>query len=134
METLRRMVVVVGVVGVLVALALALIIDAVFAQAVAAEGATVEAQADQPQKTPAKELTPENARYYMAIVLGAALAAGFGCLGGGYAVARVGAAALGAASERPELLVRSLPFVALAEGIAVLGVLIALLLVLGLPG
>jgi len=134
METLRRMIVVGGVVGVLVAVGLALAIDAVFAQAVEAESATVEVKADQPTKTPAKELTPETARYYMAVVLGAALAAGFGCLGGGYAVARVGAAALGAASERPELLLRSLAFVALGEGIAVFGVLIALLMVLRLPG
>jgi V/A-type H+-transporting ATPase subunit K len=54
------------------------------------------------------------------------------CLAAGYAVARVGAAALGAASERPELLVRSLLFVALAEGIAIYGLLVAVLLYLKL--
>ena len=133
MGTLRRMIVVGGVVGILVAVALALAIDAVFAQAVEAESATVEVKTDQPTTAPAKELTPENARYYMAVVLGAALAAGFGFLGGGYAVARVGAAALGAASERPELLVRSLVFVALGEGIAIFGLVVAILLVLRLP-
>jgi V/A-type H+-transporting ATPase subunit K len=50
------------------------------------------------------------------------------CLAAGYAVGRVGAAALGAASEKPELLTRSLLFVALAEGIAIYGLLVAVLL------
>lgn len=45
-----------------------------------------------------------------------------------YAVARVGAAALGAAAEKPELLGRSLLFVALVEGLAVLGFAIAMIL------
>ncbi|MHC4480420.1 MAG: ATP synthase subunit C [Planctomycetota bacterium] len=54
------------------------------------------------------------------------------CLAAGYAVGRVGAAALGAASEKPELLTRSLLFVALAEGIAIYGLLVAVLLYLKL--
>jgi len=56
------------------------------------------------------------------------LSIGLSCLGAGFAVGRVGAAAIGAATERPELLTRSLIFVALAEGIAIYGFLIALLL------
>jgi V/A-type H+-transporting ATPase subunit K len=62
------------------------------------------------------------------ISLSIALCLGVPALGGAYAVARVGAAALGAASERPELLVRSLLFVALAEGIAIYGLLMSILL------
>ncbi len=62
--------------------------------------------------------------------IGIALAVSLPCLAAGYAVARVGAAALGAASERPELLIRSLIFVALAEGIAIYGLLVAILLYL----
>ena len=54
------------------------------------------------------------------------------CLAAGYAVGKVGAAALGAASEKPELLTRSLLFVALAEGIAIYGLLVAVLLYLKL--
>jgi len=57
-----------------------------------------------------------------------AVAIGLPCLAAGYAVGRVGAAALGAASEKPELLTRSLLFVALAEGIAIYGLLVAVLL------
>jgi len=49
-------------------------------------------------------------------------------LGAGYAVARVGSAALGALSEKPELFVRALVFVALAEGLAVLGFAITIMI------
>jgi V/A-type H+/Na+-transporting ATPase subunit K len=60
--------------------------------------------------------------------LAAAFAIAVSVLGAGYAVARIGSAALGAASEKPELLTRSILFVALAEGLAVLGFAIAMML------
>ena len=50
-------------------------------------------------------------------------------LGAGAAVGRIGAAALGAAAEKPDLLTRSILFVALAEGLAVLGFAISIMLV-----
>jgi len=62
------------------------------------------------------------------LAIAIAVSIGASCLGAGYAVGRVGAAALGAASEKPELITRSLLFVALAEGIAIYGLLIAVLL------
>ncbi len=65
-------------------------------------------------------------RWDLAIAIG--LSIGLPCLAAGYAVAKIGAAALGAASERPELLTRSLILVALAEGIAIYGVLMAILI------
>ena len=123
METLRRMIVIGGVIGIVVAVMMAVGLHVAFAQVTGPEGV----------KTETRTITEVNSRFYMAEVLGAALAAGFGFLGGGYAVARVGAAALGAASERPELLVRSLVFVALGEGIAIFGLVVAILLVLRLP-
>ena len=49
-------------------------------------------------------------------------------LGAAYAVGRIGSAALGAAAEKPELLLRSLPLVGLAEGLAVIGFIVAILL------
>jgi len=64
-----------------------------------------------------------------AIVLGASFAIGTSCLGAGYAVARVGTAAFGAVSERPELITRALLFVALAEGIAIYGLVVAVMLI-----
>ena len=62
------------------------------------------------------------------IALAMAIVTGVACLGAGYAVAQVGSAALGAASENPEMLGRSLIFVGLAEGIAIYGLIIAILL------
>ena len=70
--------------------------------------------------------TSSPARWDLSIAI--AVAIGLPCLAAGYAVGRVGAAALGAASEKPELLTRSLLFVALAEGIAIYGLLVAVLL------
>lgn len=62
-----------------------------------------------------------------AIAFGLAILSG--AIGAGYAVAKVGAAAVGAVTERPEMMGRALVFVALAEGIAVWGMLGAILLV-----
>lgn len=58
----------------------------------------------------------------------AAFAITFSVLGAAYAVGRIGSAALGAAAEKPELLTRSIVFVALAEGLAVLGFAIAMMI------
>ncbi len=64
----------------------------------------------------------------MGLGLAAAFAIAVSVLGAGYAVGRIGSAALGAASEKPELLTRSILFVALAEGLAVLGFAVAMML------
>lgn len=82
--------------------------------------------ADVPQTATAGDETS----VYRAVGLGAAaaFAIAISVLGAGYAVGRVGAAALGAAAEKPELLVRSIIFVALAEGLAVLGFAVAMML------
>jgi V/A-type H+-transporting ATPase subunit K len=58
----------------------------------------------------------------------AALATGLSSLGAGIAVAGVGSAAIGAIAEKPELLGRSLIFVGLAEGIAIYGLIISILI------
>lgn len=60
--------------------------------------------------------------------MGAAVCAGLAALGAGYAVALVGSAAVGAVAEKPELLGRLLIFVGLAEGIAIYGLIIAILI------
>jgi len=65
--------------------------------------------------------------------LGAALSVGLGCLGAGIAVAYVGAAAVGAMAEKPELAARTLIFVGLAEGIAIYGLIIAIMILGKLP-
>lgn len=60
--------------------------------------------------------------------LAAALSTGLGCIGGGIAVAAAASAALGAISEDPSIMGKSLIFVALAEGIALYGLLISFLI------
>lgn len=58
----------------------------------------------------------------------AALATGLSSLGAGIAVAQVGSAAIGVLAEKPELLGRSLILVGLAEGIAIYGLIISILI------
>ena len=60
--------------------------------------------------------------------LAAALAVGIACLGGGIAVGQIGAAAMAAMSENPELSGRAIPFVGLAEGICLWGFIVALMI------
>jgi V/A-type H+-transporting ATPase subunit K len=61
-------------------------------------------------------------------LLSAALATGLSSLGAGIAVGKLGTAAVGALAEKPELLGRLLIFVGLAEGIAIYGVIISILI------
>ena len=60
--------------------------------------------------------------------LAAAIAVGLACLAGGMAVGKIGAAAMGAMSENPELSGKALPFVGLAEGICLWGMLVSVLI------
>jgi V/A-type H+-transporting ATPase subunit K len=62
------------------------------------------------------------------IALASGIAMGASALGAGYAVAATGVAASGATAEKPELSGRVLIFVALAEAIAIYGLLIAFML------
>lgn len=63
------------------------------------------------------------------IPIGAGLAAGLAAVGAGYGVGLAAAAALGAISEKPEMLTWGLVFVALAEGIALYGLAVAFILI-----
>ena len=80
--------------------------------------------------TEAAAADASEASVYRTVGLGAAaaFATAVSVLGAGYAVGRIGSAALGAAAEKPELLTRSLLFVALAEGLAVLCFAVAMML------
>lgn len=59
-------------------------------------------------------------------LLGAALATGLSCIGAGIAVASSASAAIGAISENPKTFGKALIFVALAEGVALYGMLISI--------
>lgn len=60
-------------------------------------------------------------------MMAAALATGLSSLGAAWAVAKVGTAAIGALAENPELFGRLLIFIGLAEGIAIYGLIVSIL-------
>jgi V/A-type H+-transporting ATPase subunit K len=60
--------------------------------------------------------------------IAAAVAVGLATLGGGIAVGQIGAAAMAAMSENPDLSGKALPFVGLAEGICLWGFIVALMI------
>jgi V/A-type H+-transporting ATPase subunit K len=61
-------------------------------------------------------------------LMAAAVSTGLAAAGAGYAVAMVGSASVGALAEKPELLGRLLILVGLAEGIAIYGLIVAVLI------
>lgn len=65
------------------------------------------------------------------VALAAALSTGLASLASGIAVAVVGSAAVGAVSENPDNLGRTLIFVGLAEGIAIYGLITSFLILTG---
>jgi V/A-type H+/Na+-transporting ATPase subunit K len=75
--------------------------------------------------------TTEGGKSGLAVGLGlmaAALSTGLAAVGAGIAVAAVGSAAMGAITEKPEIMGRSLIFVGLAEGIAIYGLIMSILI------
>lgn len=117
--TLNSIVAVVALVG-----ALFLWLDAP-APAQAAPLLQEEAEASEP------EAEQERAAASQIATIGAALATGLAAIGAGLAVGIAGAAAIGAITEKPEVLGRTLIFVGLAEGIAIYGLIISFLILTG---
>jgi V/A-type H+/Na+-transporting ATPase subunit K len=83
------------------------------------EAANAEAQA---------VLTPQKADVVKFGVLAAAIALGLAAIGAGYAISHVGAAAMAAIAEKPQIFGQALIFVALAEGLVVFGFITALMI------
>jgi V/A-type H+-transporting ATPase subunit K len=114
-------------------------IGVMVAVAVLLAGATAGAQTNDAEKEElnhgTKAMTEGHVNVYKSVGLAAAAAftMAVSVVGAGLAVGRIGAAALGAAAEKPELLTRSVLLVALAEGLAVLGFAIAMMLVQKMP-
>ncbi|MCP4129488.1 MAG: F0F1 ATP synthase subunit C [bacterium] len=50
------------------------------------------------------------------------------CITSAYALAKIGAAAVGAMSEKPEIGGRALVFLGMAEGIAIYGLIVAIMI------
>ncbi len=75
-----------------------------------------------------RELSPEQAEVMKWELVAAAAAFGLGAIGAGIAIANVGAAAMGAIGEKPEIASQALIFIALAEGLVVFGFITALMI------
>jgi len=69
--------------------------------------------------------SPENVKYGL---IAASVAFGLGAIGAGVAISHVGAAAMGAVAEKPQIAGQALIFVALAEGLVVFGFITALMI------
>ena len=68
------------------------------------------------------------------IALGAGLAVGLSAVATGYAQAHIGAAAMGAVAEKPELIGRAILLVAIPETLVILGFAVAAMIILLLGG
>ena len=75
-----------------------------------------------------EEYSPERVKIIMWGFAAAAFSTAIGSIGAGVAVAYVGSAALGAIGEKPELAARALIYVGLAEGIAIYGLIISIMI------
>lgn len=75
-----------------------------------------------------QELSPEQAGITKYALIAASIAFGLGAIGAGFAISHVGAAAMGAIAEKPEIAGQSLIFVGLAEGIVIFGFITALMI------
>lgn len=75
----------------------------------------------------AADATAQSASNGLAFI-GVALSTGLACIGAGYAVGAVGSSALGAISEDPKMMGKSLIFVGLGEGIAIYGLIISIMI------
>jgi V/A-type H+-transporting ATPase subunit K len=76
----------------------------------------------------AAPMTAEKAEVMKWGLIAAAIAFGFGALGAGIAIANVGAAAMGAISEKPEIAGQALIFTVLGEGLVVFGFITAIMI------
>ena len=101
-----------------------LMVGAIVVLVVAATGGTAGAAAGAAGATSAAGTGGNSAA-----LIGAAIAVAGSTIGAGIAVAYTGAAALAAMSERPELFGRAMVVVGLAEGIAIYGLIIGIILV-----
>lgn len=78
---------------------------------------------------PGAAATDQTSVYRMiGLGIAAAISVGLSVLGAGHAVGRIGSAAVGMIAEKPEMLPKAILFVALGEGLAILGFAFAMLL------
>lgn len=116
-ENLKRAVIIGGVL---------LVVSLIFTFAVAGNVFAQESQNAEQHKTTETKADP------LALGLkyvGAALAVGLAAIGAGIAVGPIGVSAISVIAEKPEMFGTSLIFIGLAEGIAIYGIAIAILII-----
>ncbi len=84
------------------------------------------AEADRSARTSRQDGSSKN--------MAAALAVGISTIAAGIAVAVTGSAAIGGMTQNPDIFGRSLVFVGLAEGIAIYGLIISFMILMGFGG
>ncbi len=91
------------------------------------EAATL-GEASHGEATAEPEMSSTKAEVTKYGLIAAAIAFGLGAIGAGFAISHVGAAAMGAIAEKPEIASQALIFIALAEGLVVFGFITAILI------
>ncbi len=86
------------------------------------------AQTSPGEETVEAEMSSSKAEVMKYGLIAAAIAFGLGAIGAGIAISHVGAAAMGAIAEKPQIAGQALIFVALAEGLVVFGFITALMI------
>ncbi len=74
------------------------------------------------------DMDPTKAGVMKYALIAASVAFGLGAIGAGIAISHVGAAAMGAVAEKPEVGSQALLFIALAEGLVVFGFITSILI------
>jgi V/A-type H+-transporting ATPase subunit K len=80
------------------------------------------------EETAEPEMSAAKAGVMKFALIAASIAFGLGAIGAGIAISHVGAAAMGAIAEKPEIASQALIFIALAEGLVVFGFITAILI------
>ena len=83
---------------------------------------------DQSAKSAKSDMDETKAGVMKYALIAASVAFGLGAIGAGIAISHVGAAAMGAVAEKPEVGSQALLFIALAEGLVVFGFITSILI------
>ena len=123
------MIILAGIGGVLMVGALVLLVAALTARPAGAATGAAAVSGVRAAATAVSTVAATTAPASSAALLGAAIAVAGSTIGAGIAVAYAGAAALAAMSERPAVFGRAMVIVGLAEGIAIYGLIIGVILI-----
>ena len=123
------MIILAGIGAVLMVGALVLLVAALTARTAGAATGPAAVAGARAAATAVSTVAATTAPASSAALLGAAIAVAGSTIGAGIAVAYAGAAALAAMSERPAVFGRAMVIVGLAEGIAIYGLIIGVILI-----